>query len=80
VQRERRRPFRVASAITHTFLGPVTRVKVAGPLGSLIADMPTARAEALPVVSRVSANVPDEGLRLLTVPAEGSPTPHEDDR
>jgi hypothetical protein len=66
--------------ITHTFLGPVTRVKVAGPAGSLIADMPTARAEALPVGSRVVANVPNEGLRLLTLPAEGTPVLPEDDR
>jgi putative spermidine/putrescine transport system ATP-binding protein len=66
--------------ITHTFLGPVTRVKVAGPAGNLIADMPTARAEALPVGSRVVANVPDEGLRLLTLPPEGTPGPHADDQ
>jgi putative spermidine/putrescine transport system ATP-binding protein len=66
--------------ITHTFLGPVTRVKVAGPAGNLIADMPTARAEALPVGSRVVANVPNEGLRLLTLPAEGTPAPGEDDQ
>ena len=57
--------------ITHTFLGPVTRLKVIGPAGHLIADMPTARAEALPVGSRVVAHIPDEGARLLSLPADG---------
>jgi putative spermidine/putrescine transport system ATP-binding protein len=61
--------------ITHTFLGPVTRLKVVGPAGDLIADMPTARAEALPVGSHVIAQIPDEGARLLTLPAD-APTMH----
>ena len=56
--------------LTHTFLGPVTRLTVAGPAGNLIADMPTARAEALPVGSRVIAHVPDEGSRLLSLGSE----------
>ncbi len=56
--------------LTHTFLGPVTRLTVAGPAGSLIADMPTARAEALPVGSRVIVHVPDEGSRLLSLGGE----------
>jgi len=66
--------------ITHTFLGPITRVKVIGPAGNLIADMPTARAEALPVGSRVVACIPEEGARLITLPAEGPGTqaPAED--
>src|SRR5437868_8917572 len=34
--------------ITHTFLGPVTRLKVVGTGSDLIADMPTARAATLP--------------------------------
>ena len=46
-----------------------------GPAGNLIADMPTARAEALPVGSRVVAHIPNEGARLLTLPAEGPGTP-----
>ena len=53
--------------ITQTFLGPVTRLKVVGPAADLIADLPTARAEALPVGSRVSARVPAEGARLLSL-------------
>jgi putative spermidine/putrescine transport system ATP-binding protein len=61
--------------ITHTFLGPVTRLKVIGPAGHLIADMPTARAEALPVGSRVVAHIPDEGARLISLPGEDRDTP-----
>jgi putative spermidine/putrescine transport system ATP-binding protein len=62
--------------LSHTFLGPVTRLTVAGPGGNLIADMSTARAEALPVGSRVVAHVPTEGSRLLTLPArQGTPAP-----
>jgi len=53
--------------ITQTFLGPVTRLKVVGPAADLIADLPTARAEALPIGSRVSARVPAEGARLLSL-------------
>jgi putative spermidine/putrescine transport system ATP-binding protein len=59
--------------ITHTFLGPVTRLKIVGPAGNLIADMSTARAEALPVGSRVVAHIPDEGARLLTLPEPAAP-------
>src|SRR5437870_1088970 len=44
--------------VTHTFLGPVTRVKVVGPASELIADLPTTRAEALPPGARVTAHVP----------------------
>jgi putative spermidine/putrescine transport system ATP-binding protein len=57
--------------ISHTFLGSVTRLKVRGPGGDLIADMATARAEALPVGSRVFAHVPDEGVRLLSLAGAG---------
>ncbi len=62
--------------LSHTFLGPVTRLKVVGPGGTLIADMPAARAEALPVGSRVVAHVPEEGVRLLTIAAD-APTMNE---
>ena len=61
--------------ITHTFLGPVTRLKVIGPACALIADMPTARAQALPVGSRVVAHIPNEGARLINLPPEGPGTP-----
>ena len=50
--------------LTQTFLGPVTRLKMSG---GLIADMSTARASALPVGSRVVAQVPAEGVQLLTL-------------
>jgi putative spermidine/putrescine transport system ATP-binding protein len=50
--------------LTQTFLGPVTRLKVTG---GLIADMSTARASALPVGSSVVAQVPVEGVQLLTL-------------
>jgi putative spermidine/putrescine transport system ATP-binding protein len=53
--------------LTQTFLGPVTRLKVVSASADLIADLPTARAEALPVGSRVSARVPEDGARLLTL-------------
>ncbi|HEX4323190.1 MAG TPA: ABC transporter ATP-binding protein, partial [Gaiellaceae bacterium] len=61
--------------ITHTFLGPVTRVKVIGHAGHLIADLPTAGAEALPVGSTVIAHVPDDGVRLITLPAAAREAP-----
>ena len=61
-----------ADVITHTFLGPVTRVKLAAGELSLTADMPPARAAALPVGSSVIARVPGEGLKLLEL-AEDAP-------
>jgi putative spermidine/putrescine transport system ATP-binding protein len=61
--------------ITQTFLGPVTRLKVLGPGADLIADVPTARAEALPVGSRVVARVPAEGAQLLSLKASAEPAP-----
>lgn len=51
--------------LTHTFLGPVTRLKIAGERTSLIADLPTARAAALPPGSRVDATLPAAGARVL---------------
>ena len=53
--------------LTHTFLGPVTRVKVSG---DLIADMSTARAAALPVGASVVARIPADGVKLLSLPAD----------
>ena len=52
--------------LTHTFLGPVTRLRIQGDRTSLIADMPTARAAALPPGSKVDASLPAEEARLLT--------------
>src|SRR5947208_7621453 len=59
--------------LTQTFLGPVTRVKVSGGGTQLIADMSTARAAALPVGARVTAKIPAEGAKLLTLPDDGPP-------
>jgi putative spermidine/putrescine transport system ATP-binding protein len=53
-----------AEVLTQTFLGPVTRLKMTG---GLIADMSTARASALPVGASVVAQVPTDGLQLLTL-------------
>jgi putative spermidine/putrescine transport system ATP-binding protein len=51
--------------LTHTFLGPVTRLRIASGSSSLIADMPTARAAALPPGSKVDAALPATEARLL---------------
>jgi putative spermidine/putrescine transport system ATP-binding protein len=60
-----------AEVLTQTFLGPVTRLKMSG---GLIADMSTARASALPVGANVVAQVPTEGVQLLTL-ADDEPLP-----
>jgi putative spermidine/putrescine transport system ATP-binding protein len=65
--------------ITHTFLGPVTRLKVIGAGSDLIADMPTARAATLPPGQKVVARVPVGDARLLSL-AEASPEPAPADR
>jgi len=54
-----------AEVLTHTFLGPVTRLKMTG---GLIADMSTARASALPVGSNVVATVPAADAQVLSLP------------
>jgi putative spermidine/putrescine transport system ATP-binding protein len=59
--------------LTHTFLGPVTRLRIAGEWTSLIADMPTARAAALPPGSKVDAALPAAGARLLDLSDEPLP-------
>ena len=51
--------------LTHTFLGPVTRLRISSGEASLIADMPTARAAALPPGSKVDAALPAAEARLL---------------
>jgi putative spermidine/putrescine transport system ATP-binding protein len=59
--------------ITHTFLGPVTRLKVTAPGADLIADVPTSRADALPIGRRVVARVPASGARLLSLGDDRAP-------
>jgi putative spermidine/putrescine transport system ATP-binding protein len=58
--------------ITHTFLGPVTRLKMLGGETELIADVPTARVDSLPIGMRVTARVPPRGPRLLSLDGEGT--------
>ena len=59
--------------LTHTFLGPVTRLRILGGSASLIADMPTARAAALPPGSKVDAALPATEARLLDLTDEPLP-------
>ncbi len=59
--------------LTHTFLGPVTRLRIASGSSSLIADMPTARAAALPPGSKVDASLPATEARLLDLSDEPVP-------
>ena len=64
--------------ITHTFLGSVTRLKILGREAELLADLPTARVDSLPVGSPVVAHVPVTGTRLLSLseePASDGPDP-----
>jgi len=68
----------VGEVITHTFLGSVTRLKILGREAELIADVPTARVDSLPVGLPVIAHVPVAGTRLLSLterPASDGPDP-----
>jgi hypothetical protein len=53
--------------VSQTFLGPVTRLKVAAGESDLTADVSAARARSLPVGTRVSAHFPADGARLLSL-------------
>ncbi len=57
----------VGEVLSHTFLGSVTRIKVAAAGGEIAADVSTVRAESLPVGRRVLASFPPESARLLSV-------------
>ena len=59
------------TVLSQTFLGSVTRVKVTTPETTLISDMSAGRAEALPVGARVTARVPGDEARLISLPDEG---------
>jgi putative spermidine/putrescine transport system ATP-binding protein len=63
----------VGDVVTQTFLGPVTRLKILGTGVDVIADVPTQKALALPVGTRVSAALPAEGVRLLELKDEPLP-------
>jgi putative spermidine/putrescine transport system ATP-binding protein len=56
--------------VTHTFLGSVTRLRITVPEAELIADVPTAHIDSLPVGQRVLAHVPTVGTRLLSLMEE----------
>ena len=56
--------------LTHTFLGSITRLKIIGPETDLIADVPTARVDTLPIGLPVVAHVPAAGTRLLSLAEE----------
>jgi len=59
--------------VSHTFLGSVTRIKVAAEAGEVTADVSTARAETLPVGARVTARFPAESARLLSLAQAPAP-------
>jgi putative spermidine/putrescine transport system ATP-binding protein len=59
------------TVLSQTFLGSVTRVKVTTPEATLISDMSAGRAEALPIGARVTARVPADESRLISLPDEG---------
>jgi putative spermidine/putrescine transport system ATP-binding protein len=56
--------------ISQTFLGPVTRLKVAAGSGELTADVSASRASSLPVGTKVSARFPSASARLLSLAEE----------
>ena len=59
----------VGEVVSHIFLGSVTRIRVEEPGGEegVIADIPPARAAALPVGMRVVASFPADSGRLLSL-------------
>ncbi len=59
------------TVLSQTFLGSVTRVRVTTSAATLVSDMSAGRAEALPVGARVTARVPGDEARLISLPDEG---------
>ena len=53
--------------ISHTFLGPVTRLKVSFDEGEMTADVSATRADSYPVGMRVGVGFPSESARLLSL-------------
>jgi putative spermidine/putrescine transport system ATP-binding protein len=60
----------VGDVVTQTFLGPVTRLKILGEGVDVIADVPTQKALALPVGTKVAATLPAEDARVLELTEE----------
>jgi putative spermidine/putrescine transport system ATP-binding protein len=60
----------VGDVVTQTFLGPVTRLKILGEGVDVIADVPTQKALALPVGTKVAAMLPAEDARVLELKSD----------
>jgi putative spermidine/putrescine transport system ATP-binding protein len=60
----------VGDVVTQTFLGPVTRLKILGEGVDVIADVPTQKALALPVGTKVAAMLPAEDARVLELTSD----------
>jgi putative spermidine/putrescine transport system ATP-binding protein len=71
----------VGEVLSQTFLGPVTRLKIAAEGADLIADVPASRAGSVPVGLKVAARFPADAARLLTLepdqPASVAPDPDD---
>jgi putative spermidine/putrescine transport system ATP-binding protein len=66
--------------LSHTFLGPVTRLKIISPAGDLTSDVSTSEAGTLPVGMKVVAHVPPGDTRLLSLEGvETAAIPEEPD-
>jgi putative spermidine/putrescine transport system ATP-binding protein len=55
----------IGEVISHTFLGPVTRLKVTLDQGEMTADVSASRADSYPVGTRVAVGFPSGSARLL---------------
>jgi putative spermidine/putrescine transport system ATP-binding protein len=55
----------IGEVISHTFLGPVTRLKVTLDQGEMTADVSASRADSYPVGTRVAVGFPSASARLL---------------
>jgi putative spermidine/putrescine transport system ATP-binding protein len=53
--------------LSHTFLGPVTRLKVTFGEGEMTADVSASRADSFPVGTRVGVGFPSGSARLLSL-------------
>jgi putative spermidine/putrescine transport system ATP-binding protein len=69
----------VGEVLTHTFLGPVTRLKVLASEAELISDVSTGRVDSLPIGLQVTARVPAAGTRLLSLGERAVPEGAESD-
>jgi putative spermidine/putrescine transport system ATP-binding protein len=56
--------------VSHSFLGPVTRIKVANGAGDITVDLPSRTANALTIGDRVSAKFDGDSVQLLSLNGE----------